>query len=398
MPTPKPKSGYIPSLDGWRTLAILAVIMTHDQPWTIAGFSNAAWKGYGTWGVYLFFAISGYLICTRILEDEARLGTFRLKAFYIRRVFRIQPAAWAYLSVVAILIAAGVDHDAWKSWFGALFLYTNFLYRSFDGSSAGYLTTHFWTLAVEEHFYILLSLLLFFVKRGRMLAFSLFFLATYLIKHWIYVSGRYNDSVMMRQTQMMLGFMVFPACIALFLRNQRVMQFAVRYLRPWVAYLATPLVMLMWGLRSYGLHGMLYPLHHPVDTENTVIFGFTFWVVATALHPRSWSTRLLETAPMRFVGRLSYSIYLWHMLFFTAYLPEAGIHWPPLLWLSERPYRYLAAAACALSSYYLVERPLIRMGHRLAPPATPGHADLDGSAPPVVSDELPDSVRTQPAS
>jgi peptidoglycan/LPS O-acetylase OafA/YrhL len=66
----KPKSGYLPSLDGWRAIAILGVMMTHDQPWVVLGHSNINWKGFGGWGVHLFFAISGILICTRILEEE----------------------------------------------------------------------------------------------------------------------------------------------------------------------------------------------------------------------------------------------------------------------------------------------------------------------------------------
>ena len=369
----KVNTGYIPSLDGWRCVAILGVLMTHDQPWGIGRFSNAAWKGYGGWGVYLFFAISGFLICTRILEDEVRLGSFRLKAFYVRRFFRIQPAAWVYLAAIALLIALGIDHDSWSSWRGAMLLYTNFLHNANDPTADGYFTTHFWTLAVEEHFYLLLSLLLFFVKRRRVAMFTGVFLAVVLLKRWIYASGFYDDATMSRQTQMMIGFLLFPALLALLLQDKRVKVLATRWLRPWVAYLATMAVMVLFGLREFGRHGMLHPLTHPVDTMNTVLFGFAFWVVATSLHPRSWSTRLLELAPIRFVGRLSYSIYLWHVLLFTT---QAGVSWRPLLLLSERPWRYLATIALSLLSYYLVEKPMIRLGHRIAPPATPGHADL----------------------
>ncbi len=368
-------TGYIPSLDGWRAIAILGVLMTHDRPWVIGRFSNAAWQGYGGRGVYLFFAISGFLICTRVLEDEVRLGSFRLKAFYVRRFFRIQPAAWMYLAAIALLIAAGIDHDSWSSWRGALLLYTNFLHNTNDPAADGYLTTHFWTLAVEEHFYFLLSLLIFFVKRRRVVVFSAIFFAVVLLKRWIYASGFYNDATMSRQTQMMVGFLLFPALLALLLREPRVLTFAKRWLRPWVAYGATACVMVLFGLREFGWHGMLHPLTHPVDTINTVLFGCAFWVIATALHPRSWSTQLLEWAPLRFVGRLSYSIYLWHVLLFTT--PARGV----TLWISERPYRYLGTVALSLASYYLVEKPMIRLGHRIAPPATPGHADL--RMPPV---------------
>jgi hypothetical protein len=69
--------------------------------------------GFGEYGVYLFFAISGILICTRILEEEAAVGRFRLGSFYTRRLFRIQPAAVTYLAVVGLLTLAGCIHERW---------------------------------------------------------------------------------------------------------------------------------------------------------------------------------------------------------------------------------------------------------------------------------------------
>ena len=85
---------------------------------------------------------------------------------------------------------------------------------------------------------------------------------------------------------------------------------------------------------------------------------------------------MLEWRPLRYLGRLSYSIYLWHVLFLVGGLPAIGIHAPWLLLLTERPWRYVATCAMAMLSFYLVEKPLIRLGHHLAPPATPGHKDL----------------------
>jgi len=98
------KSGYLPSLDGWRAIAIVAVLMAHDQPWSIAGHSDIGWRDFGGSGVYLFFSISGILICWRILEDEEMLGVFKLRDFYIRRLCRIQPAALVYLAVIGFLM------------------------------------------------------------------------------------------------------------------------------------------------------------------------------------------------------------------------------------------------------------------------------------------------------
>ena len=92
-------------------------MMTHDAPWSIGPLTNAGWRGWGGDGVYLFFAISGLLICWRILEEESLVGVFHLKSFYVRRLLRIQPAAIAYLLVVAGLRLAGWLHEYWRFWF-----------------------------------------------------------------------------------------------------------------------------------------------------------------------------------------------------------------------------------------------------------------------------------------
>ncbi|HLI77406.1 MAG TPA: hypothetical protein VKV02_10715, partial [Acidobacteriaceae bacterium] len=148
--------------------------------------------------------------------------------------------------------------------------------------------------------------------------------------------------------------------------------------RPWTVFLGTLAVKELWML----LHPLPPALRRSFlawFTSHPEVFFYTcgFWIVATVLHPRSWTTRFLEVKVLRYVGRLSYSLYLWHILFFITSDPVTRVTNPALLFLASRPSRYLATAAVALLSYYWIEKPLIRLGHRLAPPATPGHADLD---------------------
>src|ERR1700743_3064466 len=121
------KSGVISTFDGWRALAILSVLMTHDLPWAVAGHSNAVFKDKGGYGVALFFAISGILITTRILEEERAIGHFDIRRFYIRRFFRIQPVAVFYLTLMAALMIFQVVHDHWYFWLAAMFMFENFV-------------------------------------------------------------------------------------------------------------------------------------------------------------------------------------------------------------------------------------------------------------------------------
>lgn len=372
------KSGYLPSLDGWRAFAILGVMMTHDAPWTLGRFSNATWKGYGGDGVYLFFAISGLLICWRILEEESLVGAFHLRSFYIRRIFRIQPAAFVYLAVVASLILAGAIHEYWRFWFGALLLYQNFTFHALNRHLIvyGLFTGHFWTLAVEEHFYIVLSLLLFTVRRQRILVFAILLVLIKLAQKSALAHGLYSEDVSLRRTWWLIQFLLLPAFVALLLRVPAMMAFCRRWLHPWLVF-GSMFALLILEDSRHAHHLVVDVFHHGVSGQESLIFHyFPLWLVATMLHPRSWTTRLLELPPIRFFGRISYSVYLWHVLFY--HLTSEQVSFAPLRVLGTRPWMYLCTAVFACASYYLVEKPCMRLGHRLAPPATAGRLDMTG--------------------
>jgi peptidoglycan/LPS O-acetylase OafA/YrhL len=94
--------------------------------------------------------------------------------------------------------------------------------------------------------------------------------------------------------------------------------------------------------------------------------------MGSVLHSKNKLGAFLELKPMRFIGRISYSLYLWQMLFFI------GHYYPgkPLGRLQSWPLNMILTFGCALCSYYLIERPMMRLGHKVAPPATPGRDDL----------------------
>lgn len=376
------KIGYLPSLDGWRAIAILGVLLTHDTSWIDGGSVKPLWQDLGGYGVNLFFAISGFLITTRILEEERLCGRFDVKGFYIRRFFRIQPAAWAYLAVLGVLIAAGIVHNQWHFWLGAVFFYENFLWKGLAFLSAGLFVGHFWSLAVEEHFYILLSLLMLSIRRYRLQALLLAWFLLSLLQHIAAKRGIVTE-ITERRTYWQLPFLLLPSAFAVALQREAVRRWAVRWLRPWIAFLLPIPFLALERARAFQHHGssMLKPgaLASAAFSLFALLF-FAVWVVATALHPTSWTTRLLEWAPLRWVGRISYSLYLWHILFFFRVDPGTHVNAKLLLALSGRPAKYIAAFAAATLSYYLLERPLMRLGHKLAPPARPGRPELQVAA------------------
>ena len=367
------KSGYIPGLDGWRAIAIVGVLIAHDQPFTLFGHDFETVRELGAFGVLLFFAISGFLITTRILEEERLCGYFDIKRFYIRRLFRIQPAAIAYLGVVFLLIVFGIEHDRWTGWFAALFMVRNFLPPSLHHE----LTGHFWTLGLEEQFYILLSIILFFFRKNRVLVlgalYCLVFAIAAMLQHGPLKIGREGDNGGLSD----LHYLLLPAFAAALLQWPKVRDFAVKFLQPWAVCLFVFGFPLLHILVSNAVHhrplsiaGCLWP-----EEEFLITYGFLLFLLATSTHSQSWTTRLLEMRVPRFIGRISYSLYLWHLLYFLAAV-EPSVTNPVLRAFSQRELKWVLAFVTAIISYYLIEKPLVRRGHQLAPPATAGRPEL----------------------
>jgi peptidoglycan/LPS O-acetylase OafA/YrhL len=160
-------SAYIHTLDGWRALSIGLVILHHSQIHSsvpILGPLLQSLARVSEVGVELFFAISRLLICSGLLDEESRVGQISIKGFYVRRFFRILPVAIFYLLVIAILETLHVIPVFSVDWFAALFFFRNyamvFEYLNHSPLPLHRYTSHFWSLSMEEHFYLVLPAVL----------------------------------------------------------------------------------------------------------------------------------------------------------------------------------------------------------------------------------------------
>jgi len=147
----RPSRGYLPTLDGWRTLSIAAVICCHDRLHSFGPIDTTWLYLHGNLGVDIFFAISGLLICSRLLDEERETGSISIPNFYLRRAFRILPPAVAYLATLAILLWLIHLPVGLPEIFASAFFVRNytFFFQHFQTVSPFY-TSHFWLFAVEE--------------------------------------------------------------------------------------------------------------------------------------------------------------------------------------------------------------------------------------------------------
>jgi peptidoglycan/LPS O-acetylase OafA/YrhL len=143
------KQSYIPSLDGFRAISILLVIVGHFCMRTTNPILRLV-STLGSYGVFIFFVISGFLITTLLLKEQVNTGSISLKGFYIRRALRILPVAYLFVFVVFLLNLIFKMRLPVGAFLRPLFFTENFSSHS-DFTPMG----HFWSLSVEEQFYLI---------------------------------------------------------------------------------------------------------------------------------------------------------------------------------------------------------------------------------------------------
>lgn len=379
MKTATTTSGYLPTLDGWRAVAIAAVLLDHAT----AGLDKQAqWYRLfrtGPDGVSLFFAISGFLICSRLLEEEQLFGSISLKGFYIRRACRILPAALVYLLTLAGLALAGVVPVTRTEWWSCVLFFRNYLQPAWIHNGWGGYTIHYWSLAVEEHFYLLWPALLVLCGRVR----ARYVAGGSAITVALWRSWEFHHQWLNRH----LPGLLFPSRTDVRLDGLLLGCLAALVLAEpgWRAWLKARINGgVVWGIAFAGC-AFAYALLQIIPRRHT----YSIWeslllpvlISATVLRPGGMVGKLLESSATKWVGRLSYSLYLWQQLFL---IPGAR---HPFGLLQRFPINLAPIFLMAILSYELVERPMIRLGHRLAPPPTPGRPDIDD--PLVVAKEQP---------
>jgi peptidoglycan/LPS O-acetylase OafA/YrhL len=350
-PTPPPLTGYVPTLDGWRAVAVAMVMLAH--------FVDPL-RDIGVAGVLIFFGISGIIITSRLLEEQSVRGKIGLKGFYIRRAFRILPPLMLLLIVLAIARLSGLICLPWVDWLKSLLFV-----RNYGDFGTCWYTMHIWSLSVEEHFYLLWPAILVFA--GRKHAIKIAVLGAIAIAMWR--TARVHWSLVpwlgdfRWNTDTQLDVLLAGAATAMLLADDNIRVSAHRLLRPAITGVTVILFALLCASGATIFSGRVDSGVRLIDPVLICLF-----LAGSILRPWQLLGRVLEWPPIRWVGRLSYSLYLWQQVF-------SGQS-ESIRYLQQFPINLAATFAAAVVSYYLLERPMMSMGHRLARPASPGRGDL----------------------
>jgi peptidoglycan/LPS O-acetylase OafA/YrhL len=322
----------LPTFDGWRGIAIILVLIAHfslNGPPSLVKTLMA----FGLHGVDVFFGISGFLICNRLLSEERRYGSVSIRGFYTRRVFRILPVFLLYLFLVACF--PPID---WESWRAALLFYRNYIV------SPEWSTRHFWSLAVEEHFYLIMPLL-FVIARPRRL--TAFLSVATLVSLWSIVDAKFQLTpvVEMRfRTDYRMPALLCGCAAAIIFAN----------FRPALKRIPKPeITVTLLSLIFVALILVPKPLRFALQAPLVPAM-----LISTALYPTSWISRMLQIRPLAWIGKVSYGLYVWQEFFLT---PGTNV-----LWMQRFPVNLLVLSVVVAVSYFWIEIPLMNLGRRLS--------------------------------
>jgi peptidoglycan/LPS O-acetylase OafA/YrhL len=348
--------GYRRWLDGLRGLAILLVLAFH------LGLLPG-----GSLGVDIFFVLSGFLITSLLVEEWQRDHSISLKQFYLRRILRLVPAFAMLLLLFIGKTLLFTPAEEWNARWREVLVVACYVsnYPQIHGVSTTSLG-HAWSLSLEEQFYVLWPLLLLLMLRTlsrRQIVTVVIggILASALLRLALHNQHRLFDSLPIHRMKLYSGLhtradALLCGCLASLLISWNMLPKSQKFLNGLTtgSFVATGIVA-FWLLRRDLLSSQNYN-----GMFTVIAFSVAVVILRLLLAPSGVMVRVLEWTPLVFVGRISYGLYLFHV--------------EPIEWLCPREAGFnpsgiaLATAlsfAAALLSFYLVEKPFLRLKDRL---------------------------------
>lgn len=359
------KAKYLPSIDSLRALAVLAVIIYHiDVNYLPGGFL----------GVDLFFVLSGYLISSLIIKEYKKTGTLNLYNFYMRRARRLLPAVYFMITVCLVFMVLFNGVLLRKSHLDAVFGYiysSNWWYifhklNYFDSFGAQSPFKHLWSLAIEEQFYMLFPLIFLIFNRRKkeegkgpslnknflyiVLGLILISLITHILLFDINNINRIYFGTDTRAFSLLVGVVG-----------------ALLYPMDKLSNPTNSKENLAYSVVSIISISILITIMFYTTEYNTWLYRGGFLLVAvlgliiiiSSGKQHTFISKALSFKPIVFIGKISYSLYLWHFPIIVLTTPVSEIGNPNLFYVT---LRIILTFIVATLSYLVVETPIRKLG------------------------------------
>ena len=349
---------HIPSLDGLRALSIFLILVLHtllrNTLYNQIPFSSRL-AGNGSLGVFIFFVISGYLITTLLLREREKTSTISLKSFYLRRAFRILPPLYLYILFLTTLGLTGhLPGMNRRELITALTLTRNYAHHV-----DLWALEHLWSLCIEEQFYLIWPAILVICTLHRKgsegrdkatrIALGILIAEPFIrVLSYRYLPGFHN----MGMFHMQADGLMFGALGALQQGHPRFEKIYARATRwPWLLPIILFLVL---GTLTIAL-GNYWILTAGFTLNGIVVLMWLLWLVR---NPTTILGRFINQRFVTWIGRLSYSLYLWQT-FFLHHLDVQVFGRDG--WWNAFPTSWLCILVIAVVSYYCIEQPALRV-------------------------------------
>jgi len=331
----------IPSLDGFRAISILLVLFCHSR--LIGGFPDiiSDIARQAEVGVTIFFVISGFLITNLLLSEESKNGEINIRAFYVRRVFRIVPVYLLY--VVFILF--------WRNFENVGLSKNNLVHVltftvNFD-KYKNWLLGHFWTLSVEEQFYLFWPAMLIFLRKRLKITLVVLIAYSCVARVIAYKFPAYEVISLAPFFKYSDAIFIGAFGGIMFFESPQIFAHKV-FGWPPAKLIALGLFLMFIYFTEHGRFAFI-----SLPFGNTIISLSILFLICGYIQPsNSLVYKILNYRAVVHIGILSYSIYVWQEMFFVG--DVKGV------WRTF-PYNILFIYLTALASYYLWERPFLNL-------------------------------------
>ena len=336
---------YIKGFDGLRAISISFVILSHLGVFSLLPesdfFKNRLWLLFsGETGVLVFFNLSGFLISLILIREKINTGSIKIKTFFIKRFLRLLPPFLIFSVSILALKFIGLLNFSTEGFLMAFFYCYNYAPTKFYHDEL----VHTWSLAVEEQFYLIWPLIINYLNIKRISICIMIFISLSVI---FLFSLRYEYFIFFRRPDRWF----IPSASAILVGAT--IAIAIHYEKLFLTNFFKSKYALVYGIVIY-----LYPLfclkYFLFLSPIIMSFGISSIIGWIYYHQNSKITNLLNLKPIRYIGKISYGIYVYQGLFLKNG-PGSD------LFIQQFPQNFILTMLTAIISYEFIEKQFLKL-------------------------------------